>query len=146
MNARQDGKNGASSVCEATVERKSPGFPWSEHNLFSRLSPILSSMRNAVHEFRNFRLRQFGRPLLRPRIAVLIDCDNVNQHGIRAAFAVLELNWNATVRRAYGRNLVNKAEVLRDLGIMPVEVVPTTRKKNITAACRSCRCPLLNIF
>lgn len=65
-----------------------------------------------------------------PRIAVFIDAENVSNRRIRAVFSHLTQNWNPTYRRAYGCGIVNREEVLRSLGIAPVEVVPVTSGKN----------------
>ncbi len=54
----------------------------------------------------------------------------VNQQGIRAAFAQLRDNWTVTIRRAYGRNLEHMVNVIRELGILPVEVLPNSPGKN----------------
>jgi hypothetical protein len=65
-----------------------------------------------------------------PRIAVFIDAENVSNRGIQAVFSHLTQNWNPTYRRAYGCGIANRKEILRSLGIVPVEVVPVTSGKN----------------
>lgn len=91
-----------------------------------------SLMRNAILRFQSFRLRYLGKPFSLPRIAVLIDSDNANQLQIRSVFEILSANWNATIQRAYGRGLADRAKVFRELGITPVEVIPAVPKKNTT--------------
>jgi hypothetical protein len=65
-----------------------------------------------------------------PKIAVLIDADNVGVQGIRFVFERLSQEWNPTFRRAYGRGLLNRAQVFRESGIVPVEVVSNSPGKN----------------
>ncbi|HEY3703694.1 MAG TPA: NYN domain-containing protein [Terracidiphilus sp.] len=65
-----------------------------------------------------------------PRVAVLIDADNVNQSGIHSVFEQLHKAWNPTYRRAYGRGLTSRAETFRRHGILPVEVVSNSPGKN----------------
>ena len=66
----------------------------------------------------------------RPRIAVFIDADNI---GLRYAPSILKFlaeSWDPYLKRAYGRNLVQYETILRENGIVPIEVLQNTANKN----------------
>ena len=72
-------------------------------------------------------------PGMRRSIAVFVDADNVNDEAVRSVFAHLRGGgWDIPYRRAYGRELIRRAGLLRDHGILPVEVMPNSPGKNST--------------
>jgi hypothetical protein len=83
-------------------------------------------------EFREYVEKLFGRARQRrlSRIAVFIDADNVHESGIRYAFGKLNQGWNPVYRRGYGCGLLNRAEMFRKYGILPIDVVSNTPGKN----------------
>jgi hypothetical protein len=70
------------------------------------------------------------KPVALPTLGVFIDFDNVNGAAIPLVFQHLSSRWNATWRRAYGTGLAKHGSILHASGILPVEVVPNTRRKN----------------
>ena len=85
---------------------------------------------NAIHRLIKYGARTLCGRVLMPRIAVFVDADNVNEHGIRSVFEKIQEHWNPTYRRAYGHGLTSSADVFREYGILAVEVIPNSPGKN----------------
>lgn len=66
------------------------------------------------------------------RLALFIDADNISLQVAPGIIARLSANWDVCYRRAYGLNLLNQAEVLREHSIVPVEVLNNRPLKNST--------------
>ena len=67
-----------------------------------------------------------------PRLALLIDADNVNLQIVPRVLDRLTGNWDVSYRRAYGLNLLTRQEILRKYSIVPIEVLHNTPGKNST--------------
>jgi hypothetical protein len=93
--------------------------------MMGTISRVFGGFRAFVEQV--FRWRRQNRL---PLIAVFIDADNVHEPGIRYVFEKLTDEWNATYRRAYGRGLMNRADIFRKYGILPIDVVSNTPGKN----------------
>ena len=67
-----------------------------------------------------------------PRLALFIDADNVNLQIAPGIVNRLSAHWDVCYRRAYGLNLLNDQETLRQQSIVPVEVLQNSPGKNAT--------------
>lgn len=66
----------------------------------------------------------------RPRIAVFIDADNIGLAYAPSILKFLAGSWDPYLKRAYGRNLSQHETILRENGIVPIEVLQNTSNKN----------------
>ena len=67
-----------------------------------------------------------------PKLALFIDADNICLQAVPRILGRLSWNWDVCYRRAYGMNLRNEGEILREHSIVPVEVLNNTPHKNST--------------
>lgn len=66
----------------------------------------------------------------RPKLAVFFDAENVNLTYAAPILQELSTDWEIHLRRAYGSNLIAQQQVLRELSIVPVEVLRNINTKN----------------
>ncbi|MFP5204872.1 MAG: NYN domain-containing protein [Acidobacteriota bacterium] len=64
----------------------------------------------------------------RPKIAVYFDADNIGLTYAPSILRFLAPSWDTYLKRAYGRNLRPHETILREQGIVPVEVVQNGNK------------------
>jgi hypothetical protein len=62
--------------------------------------------------------------------ALFIDADNVRLTAIPQILEILMLEWTPIKMRAYGTQIGPKQRILRDHGVLPVEVIPVLPGKN----------------
>ena len=62
--------------------------------------------------------------------APFIDADNVRLTAIPQILEILMLEWTPIKMRAYGTQIGPKQKILRDHGVLPVEVIPVLPGKN----------------
>ncbi len=65
-----------------------------------------------------------------PQLALFIDADNISLQAAPGILARLSANWDVSYRRAYGLNLLNEQETLREQSIVPIEVLQNSPGKN----------------
>ncbi len=76
---------------------------------------------------------EFGSPaIVRNRIAVFIDADNISQARLSQVFDFLRPKWNPFIRRAYGVRLSGKRVLFQKYGVDPFEVLENIPHKNAT--------------
>ncbi|UWZ84987.1 NYN domain-containing protein [Occallatibacter riparius] len=66
----------------------------------------------------------------RPKLAVFFDAENVSLQYAAPILRELFSEWEIHLRRAYGSNVIAQQEVLRELSIVPVEVLRNINTKN----------------
>ncbi len=66
----------------------------------------------------------------RPKLAVFFDAENVSLQHAPPILEKLSVDWEVHLRRAYGSNIILQQEILRELSIIPVEVVRNAHAKN----------------
>ena len=66
----------------------------------------------------------------RKTTALFIDADNVRVTAIPLILGILTPEWLPIKMRAYGAQMRQKQRLLRDYGVMPVEIVPVQSGKN----------------
>jgi uncharacterized LabA/DUF88 family protein len=66
----------------------------------------------------------------RSKLAVFFDAENVSLQHAPAILQMLSADWDVHLRRAYGWNVSALEEILRELSIIPVEVLRNTNFKN----------------
>jgi NYN domain/OST-HTH/LOTUS domain len=62
--------------------------------------------------------------------ALFIDADNVRLTAIPQILEILTLEWTPIKMRAYGTQIGPRQKILRDHGVLPVEVIPVLPGKN----------------
>jgi hypothetical protein len=62
--------------------------------------------------------------------ALFIDADNVRSTAIPQILEILMLEWTPIKMRAYGTQIGPRQRILRDHGVLPVEVIPVLPGKN----------------
>ena len=62
--------------------------------------------------------------------ALFIDADNVRLTAIPQILEILMREWTPIKMRAYGTQIGPKQKILRDHGVLPVEVIPVLPGKN----------------
>ena len=62
--------------------------------------------------------------------ALLIDADNVRVTAIPQILEILMLEWTPIKMRAYGTQIGPRQKILRDHGVLPVEVIPVLPGKS----------------
>ena len=62
--------------------------------------------------------------------ALFIDADNVRLTAIPQILEILMLEWTPIKMRAYGTQIGPRQTILRDHGVLPVEVIPVLPGKN----------------
>jgi uncharacterized LabA/DUF88 family protein len=68
----------------------------------------------------------------RLKLAVFFDAENVNLRHASSILQKLSVNWEIHLKRAYGSNVSAQQDVLRELSIVPVEVLRNINAKNAT--------------
>ena len=62
--------------------------------------------------------------------ALFVDADNVRVTAIPVIVEILKLEWTPIKMRAYGSQIRPRQKILRDCGVLPVEVIPVLPGKN----------------
>jgi hypothetical protein len=62
--------------------------------------------------------------------ALFIDADNVKVTAVPRILEILKLEWTPIKMRAYGTQIGPRQKILRDYGVLPVQVIPVLPGKN----------------